>query len=156
MDEYLTWLLDLSPWHWLALGVALGGLEMVSLSFFLLFPAISAGLVGGILYIEPDLDWRVQVLIFAVLSVVTTMLGRAWLRKFRGAEGPMLVNIRGQSFTGRQVRLADAMENGQGRVQLGDTWWHAESVDGQTIPAEVLVEITDVDGTTVKVRAIEG
>jgi membrane protein implicated in regulation of membrane protease activity len=156
MDEYLAWFLDLSPWHWLALGVALGGLEMVSLSFFLLFPALSAGLVGIILYFEPSLDWRVQVLIFAVLSVVTTMLGRTWLKKLRGAEPPMLVNVRGQTCAGRRVRLGEAMENGRGRVQFDDTWWHAESVDGATIAAETLVEVTDVDGATLKVRAVEG
>ncbi len=155
MDEYLAWFLNVSHWHWFALAVALGGLEMLSMSFFLIFPGLAAGLVGLIVYVEPGIDWRVQVLVFAVLSVVTTMLGRSWFKKLRGAEAPMTINIRGQTYTGRRVRLGEAMENGQGRVQLDDTWWTARSVDRATIAAGALVEIADVDGATLMVQAVE-
>ena len=156
MDEYLAWFLNVTHWHWLALAVALAGLEMLSMSFFLIFPALSAALVALVVYVEPNLDWRVQVLIFAALSVVTTMLGRASLRKFRGTDGPPLVNIRGQTYLGRRVRTTDALENGRGRVRMDDTWWTAHSMDGAPIPAEVLVEIADVDGATLKVKVVEG
>ena len=66
MDEYLTWFLDATHWHWLALAVALAGFEMLTMSFFLIFPALSAALVGLVVYIEPTLDWQVQVLITSV------------------------------------------------------------------------------------------
>jgi inner membrane protein len=156
MDEYLDWFLNVTHWHWLALAVALAGLEMLTMSFFLIFPALSAALVGLVVYVEPGLDWRVQVLIFAALSVATTMLGRAWLRKFRAADGPPVVNVRGQTYVGRRVRTTDALENGRGRVQMDDTWWTAQSRDGGPIAAETLVEVTEVDGATLMVRAVEG
>jgi membrane protein implicated in regulation of membrane protease activity len=155
MDEYLAWFLNVGHWQWLALAVALAGLEMLSMSFFLIFPALSAALVGLIVYVEPGLDWRVQVLIFAALSVATTMLGRGWLRKFRDADGPMTVNVRGSTYIGRRVRLTDALENGQGRVRMDDTWWTARSLDGAPIAAEILVEVAEVDGPTLMVRAAE-
>ena len=155
MDEYLTWFLDATHWHWLALAVALAGFEMLTMSFFLIFPALSAALVGLVVYIEPTLDWRVQVLIFAVLSVVTTMLGRAWFRKFRGVDEPMTVNVRGSTYIGRRVLTAGALDNGRGRVRMDDTWWTARSIDGEQIATETLVEVAEVDGATLLVRVVE-
>lgn len=152
MDEYLSWFLDVTHWHWFALAVALAGFEMLSMSFFLIFPALSAVLVGLIVYVEPSLDWRVQVLIFAVLSIVTTMIGRAWIRRLRAADGPATVNVRGQTYLGRRVRTTDALENGRGRLRMDDTWWTARSIDGATIAADILVEVADVDGATLLVR----
>lgn len=152
MDEYLAWFLDVTHWHWFALAMALAGFEMLSMSFFLIFPALSAVMLGLIVYVEPSLDWRVQVLIFAVLSVVTTMIGRAWIRKLRAADGPATVNVRGQTYLGRRLRTTDALENGRGRLRMDDTWWTARSVDGVTIAADVLVEVADVDGATLLVR----
>lgn len=156
MDEYLTWLLEVSHWHWFALAVILAGFEVMSMSFFLLFPAIAAVIVGIVVYADPTLDWRFQLLIFAVLSVVATMLGRGWVRRFRSSDGPMLVNVRGSTYVGRKVRLDEALEQGQGHIRLDDTWWSARALDGETIPAGSLVEIAEVDGTTMRVRAIEG
>jgi inner membrane protein len=156
MDEYLAWFLDVTHWHWLALAVALAGFEMLTMSFFLIFPALSAALVGLIVYIEPTLDWRVQILIFAVLSVVTTMLGRAWFRKFRGVDEPMTVNVRGSTYIGRRVRTTDALENGWGRVRMDDTWWSVQTLDGEPVAAEILVEVAAVDGATLMVKAVAG
>jgi membrane protein implicated in regulation of membrane protease activity len=82
------------------------------------------------------------------------MLGRSWFRKLRAVEAPMTVNIRGQTYTGRRVRLGEAIENGQGRIQLDDTWWTARSLDKATIAAGALVEIADADGATLMVKAV--
>jgi membrane protein implicated in regulation of membrane protease activity len=154
MDEYLAWFLNITHWHWLALAIALAGFEMLSMSFFLIFPALSAALLGLIVYVEPGLDWRIQVLIFAALSVVTTMLGRAWLRKVRGVDGPQVVNVRGQTYVGRRLRTTDALENGRGRVHMDDTWWTARSVDGAPIDAGMLIEVVEVDGATLLVKTV--
>jgi inner membrane protein len=155
MDEYLAWFLNVTHWHWFALAVALAGLEMLSMSFFLIFPALSATLVGLVVYFAPDLDWRVQVLIFAVLSVVTTMLGRSWMRRFRGTDAPLVVNVRGQTYLGRRVQTTDALENGRGRVRMDDTWWSARTIDGAPVGAETLIEVTEVDGATLLVKVVE-
>lgn len=155
MDEYLAWFLNVTHWHWLAFAVFLAGLEVLSMSFFLIFPALSAVLVGLVVYVEPGLDWRVQVLIFAAISVVTTILGRSWMRKFRGADEAPVVNVRGQAYLGRRTRTIDALENGRGRVQMDDTWWTARSVDGTPIAAETLIEVAEVDGATLVVQVVE-
>jgi membrane protein implicated in regulation of membrane protease activity len=67
----------------------------------------------------------------------------------------MTVNVRGSTYIGRRVRLTDALENGQGRVRMDDTWWTARSLDGAPIAAEILVEVAEVDGPTLMVRAAE-
>lgn len=156
MDEYLAWLLEPTPWHWLTLAAILAAFELTSMSFFLLFPAAAAGATALAVWLEPELDWRLQVLAFAALSVAATAIGRALLRKYRGGDGPLLVNARGRLYSGRRLRLGEALENGRGRVRLDDTWWTAESETGETIAAAALVEIVRVDGATVKVRPVDG
>ena len=70
MMEYLA---QIEFWHWWVLAVALVTLEMLAPSTVLLWPGISAAIVGIILLIAPSLDWEFQVLIFAVLSVGALM-----------------------------------------------------------------------------------
>lgn len=154
MDEYLAWFLDVTHWHWFALALVLAGFEMLSMSFFLIFPALSAVMLGLVVFVEPTLDWRVQVLVFAAFSVATTMIGRAWIRKFRAADGPLTINVRGQTYLGRRVRTIDALENGRGRLRMDDTWWTARSLDGAPIAADTLVEVAEVDGATLLVREV--
>ncbi len=155
MDDYIGWLLDLTYWHWLAIAVVLGGVEMLSMSFFLIFPTISAVLVAGALYVDPAIDWRIQLLIFAAFSIVTTILGRRWMKRFRDSSGPQTVNNRGQNFAGRRVRLREALEHGEGRIQIDDIWWSAVSKKRETVAANVLVEITGSDGATLQIRVLE-
>ena len=154
MDEYLGWMLNLTHWHWLVIGLALGAIEMVGTSFFLIFPAISAVLVAGVVYIEPGLDWRLQLLVFAALSVLSTALSRNWIRRWRGNDAPMTVNVRGQTHVGRRVRLQSAMVHGEGRIQIDDTWWKATAMEPHTIETDTLVEILGADGAVLKVRPV--
>ena len=155
MDEYLAWLLELTHWHWLAFGIALGGVEMLSASFFLIFPAISAGLVALVVLIEPELDWRLQVLIFSVLSVLSTVIGRAWLNRIRATGAPMTINVRGQNYAGRRIRLQETFEQGQGRLQIDGIWWRAAGAGPETIPVGTLVEVIEADGATLLIRTLD-
>ena len=155
MDEYLGWFLDLTYWHWLALGVTLGGIEMLTLSFFLIFPAISAILLAGVLLFDPALDWRLQLLAFAIGSILSTVLGRSWLRRYRDPEEPMKVNVRSATYIGRRVRLDDALEHGEGRLRIDGTWWNAATPDREPVEAATLVEIISADGATLHVRPVD-
>ena len=68
-------------WHWLVLGAALIGLEAVVPGMFLLWfgvAGVAAGLLllAPVLFLLPVVPWQAQILLFAVLSVVSIVIGR--------------------------------------------------------------------------------
>ncbi|MFT5182441.1 MAG: hypothetical protein ACI8S3_002333, partial [Alphaproteobacteria bacterium] len=64
------------------------------------------------------------------------------------------LNVRGASFIGRRVTLAEPLANGRGRVEIGDGWWIVSSVSGDTIAAGVDVEVVDTDGAILTVKPV--
>src|ERR1043165_3839683 len=75
------WLIQPNHWTWWALGVVLAGLEILMPTTFLLWPGLAAGVVGLIVLIVPSLDWRVQVVIWVVLSIVAIYVARRYLKR---------------------------------------------------------------------------
>ena len=81
MDEFIAWLWDASYWHWWAFAVALIGIEAIAPSTFLIWPAVSAVAVGFALAIDPEIDWRYQILAFALLSMISNLGWFFWLKR---------------------------------------------------------------------------
>lgn len=137
---------SLTAWHWLILGVALLGFELVTGSTYILWPAVSALIVGLLLFIAP-LGWEMQMMLFFLLSITTLVLGRTHLQKLvKGGEASDL-NDPGQAMIGRQVTAAADFTGIEGRVIVGDTQWAARLVDG-TARADDLLKVVDVKGAT--------
>jgi len=67
-------------WHWIILGILLAMAEIFVPSFTLLWFGLGAALVGGLLFIAPELSFTWQVLLWAVSSTVFTIL---WFRYFK-------------------------------------------------------------------------
>ena len=155
MEADLAFLLHPTYWHWFTLAVILFGFEIMSMSFFLLFPAGAAIASGLVLMAWPDLDIRLQLGIFAILSVAATAIGRPLLVRARRTPREDTLNVRGRQYLGRRVRLDAALDAGRGQIRLDDGWWNAVSDTGETIPEAAMVEITGVEGSTMRVRTVE-
>ncbi|MDH3739516.1 MAG: NfeD family protein [Alphaproteobacteria bacterium] len=154
MDEIIAWLWMLDFWHWWAIGIVLIALEAFVASTFLLWPGISALVMGFIVLVAPGMDWRIQVILFAILAVVTSVGWQRWLRKNPTKSDHPNLNVRGASFIGRRVTLSEPLANGRGRVEIGDGWWTVSTVDGETLAAGVDVEVVDSDGGTLTVKPV--
>lgn len=150
MDEFVAFFWDIDFWHWWALAIALIAFETFAASTLLLWPAISAALVGLIVLIAPDFDWRFQVLGFAVLSVISSILWQRWLRMRPIKTDHPNLNSRGRSYVGRRITLGEPLKDGRGRVQIDDTWWQVSAPS--TLDKGVEIEVTDTDGATLIVR----
>ena len=59
-------------WHWWALGAILLAVEITSTTQYLLWPGLAALAVGILKFLDPALDGRLAVFLFAVISVVAT------------------------------------------------------------------------------------
>lgn len=153
MDEFVAWLWDIEFWHWWALAIFLVAIEVFVPSTLLIWPAASAAVVGVLLLAVPDLDWRHQVLIFAVLALVTTVIWfRYWLRRHPTETDHPTLNVRGRSLVGRRAHLDAASTDGRGRLRLDDTWWSYATEDGGDLAAGTTVEIIGHDGNLLTVR----
>ncbi|MBX2855736.1 MAG: NfeD family protein [Rhodobacteraceae bacterium] len=143
-------------WWWLGLCLTLILVEMATMSLFLLWPGLAAALVAVIVYIVPGLGLAPQLIVFAIISVALTYLGRSYFSSSLGQEEsdrPML-NQRGAQMIGRQVTALRDFENGVGSVQIDDGQWRARLADaasGAEISSGAVLTVSDIDGVTLVV-----
>ncbi len=137
-------------WYWWMLAVGLLVVELIVPGFFFLWPAVSAFVVGLLLLMMPSISFETQTILFSLLSVVTVL---AW-RKFAGkrvieeSDHPFL-NQRGAQYIGRTFNLVTAIENGQGKIKVGDSLW---LVRGNDCPMGSKVKVVAVQGTVFDVE----
>jgi hypothetical protein len=91
-----------------------------------------------------------QFALFAILSVVSIVLSRRYLkRKPLETDHPDL-NRRGARYVGRNFVLDEALVGGRGRMKVDDTTWR---VEGPDLPAGASVRVTEVNGATLRIEA---
>jgi len=134
----------LQYYHWALIGIALVILEIFAPGAVFLWLGISAGVVAGILLIVPGLEWQLQFIIFALLSLVLVFIGRTIFRNHSKHTGDPTLNLRGKQYLNRTLVLEEPIVNGVGRVKVDDTIWR---VKGPDCDQGATVRVTDVDGT---------
>ena len=153
MDALLAPLGDIQPWHWLALGAILVGIEIISPTFYFLWPGLAAGIVGATLYVFPALGVQNQIILFAVLAVIATVAWKRYApRDWISTEPhPTLNRPRTQQYIGRRARVAEAFSGGRGAVFIDDTRWSAATDDGSDPSAGEMVTVTGFDGSVLRI-----
>ncbi len=135
---------------WFLVALVLGGVEILTLSFFLLWPALAALIVSLIAWIFPGMAWGWQIAIFGVVSVALLIPGRRWAKKFMQKKSQNLVNERGEQLVGKLATIVSGDE-GIYRSKLGDSEWSTRSRDKELKEGD-LVRVTGVDGITLEVE----
>ena len=154
MDAFIAWLWDVSYWHWWAFGIVLITIEAFAPSTYLIWPAVSAGVIGVAVAIDPDINWRIQILSFAVLAVASNVAWFFWLKRHPTKSDRPDLNLRTQAYVGRKLTLSEPLADGQGRVRLDDSWWRVRTEDGNPIERDQRIEIVGAEGTTLTVRRL--
>lgn len=136
-------------WSWIVGGIILLGIELLVPGSVFIWLGIAA-VITGIASLIQTMSIPVQWALFGILSLAS--LG-AWLtlmrrRKNINTDSPHL-NKRGQALVGRQAVLIDNIENGFGRVRLGDTVWR---VSGPQLSAGANVTVTGHSGAVLEVE----
>lgn len=142
---------ELDTWHWLALGLALMVLEMLAPSTYFLWMGLAAMGVGVLLWLMPTLSPDVQLILFALLSILAIVLGRRYLKRHPIETDRPTLNVRGAQAIGRTLTLDSPIVNGVGRAHMDDTLWR---VLGPDLPAGTRVEVIGVEGTALRVRPL--
>lgn len=136
-------------WHWWILALALIIAETLLPGTFFLWMGISAIVLGLVAWLVPAIGWEMQLMLFAILSLVSIVGWRVWQRNHPDETDQPTLNRRGEQLIGRIFVLEIAIENGFGKVRVGDTLWR---VQGEDAPVGTKVEVTSVDGVVLQVE----
>ncbi len=150
--EALTDLHAAQPfWIWLALGVLLLAVEAAFSTEWLLWPAVSAGVVAVVTALNVKLGFAGEVALFAALTVAATLLSRRLIQRVNPDDAPD-INDRDLRLVGQRAKVVEAFSNGRGRVFISGAEWPAE-IDGDAPATGENVIVDSVAGPLLKVRA---
>ncbi len=146
----MDWLQEASYWHWWVLGVLLVILEIISPAIFFLWMGVSAGVVGLLVLLLPDIGWEIQVILFSAFSVASVALWRYYLKSHPTESDQPKLNRRGEQYVGRAFTLSEPIVNGFGKIRVDDTTW---KITGDDCPVGTQVRVIGVDGVVFRVES---
>ena len=150
--EYLnTW----GFWSWLSIGVLLMIAELFVPGTFIMWFGFGAVLTGLIVGIFGIVSLTMQLLIFVIASVISLGIGIFVYDKVFGPnkEKGNRTRTGAQRFIGKTYIVSETIQNGKGKVAVGDTVWLARSKRKIAKGTEVVV--IGVDGTQLLVEEKE-
>jgi membrane protein implicated in regulation of membrane protease activity len=140
--EGLTW------WHWWIVAAVLAAAETFVPGALAIWFAAAALVLGAVLLVVP-IPWELQLVLFGALSIVATLLWWHYGRSKVDESTQPTLNQRGAQYIGRTFPLMEAIQDGRGKVQAGDSVW---LVQGTDTPAGVHVRVTGVKGVVLQVE----
>ena len=136
-------------WHWWILALALIIAETFLPGTFFLWMGVSALVLGVVSWLIPAMGWEMQLMLFAILSLGSIVGWRLWQRKHPDKTDQPMLNRRGEQYINRVFVLETAIENGFGKVRVGDSLWR---VKGEDAAAGSKVRVTAADGIVLVVE----
>ena len=140
---------------WILIALVLAGIELLTLSFVAFYPALGAlgaavtALLGG--------NLGIQVLVFAVVSVVALLVTRKplmrWMRRMPS------IPSNAPTVVGKRAVVVIPIGEGpgeRGQVRVGTEHWSAKSESEQPIAESMTVEVVRIDGVALVVRPVGG
>ena len=141
----------LGNWVWFVAAGILLLLELLSPGVFFIWLGIAAALTGIADNVQ-NLPWQGELALFAVLSVVSVVVGRRFYHgaAMEPADNPHL-NRRQFGYVGRSFTLSQPIVNGRGKLTIEDTVWQ---IEGPDMAAGTRVTVTAVNDMTLVVAAL--
>jgi membrane protein implicated in regulation of membrane protease activity len=137
-------------WWWLLAAAILGILEIFVPGIFLVWMAVAAGITGIMAALLP-ISLPFQLGIFALLAFAAVYSGRQYYERNPVPTTDPNLNERTARLIGRTVIVETAIQNGEGRVKVGDSVWKARGPDA---PAGSQVVVTGADGSCLSVGLV--
>ena len=135
-------------WLWLSAGALLAITELAVPGAFLVWIAVAAALTGLATFAF-GLSLPFQLVLFGLFCIASVLAGRKVYERTPRTTSDPLLNDRSARLIGRTVTVASAIENGEGRVTVGDGIWSARGPDAA---AGSRVRIVGVEGACLLVE----
>ena len=137
-------------WWWLLAAALLGILEIFAPGIFLIWIAVAAGITGIIAALLP-IALPFELAIFGLLAMAAVYSGRRYYERNPVASDDPMLNDRTARLIGQSVTVVTAIEDGEGRVKVGDSVWTATGPDA---PAGTRMRVTGADGNCLRVEPL--
>jgi membrane protein implicated in regulation of membrane protease activity len=146
MDQILT-----DPfWIWIAIGGIFLVTELLTNSGWLLWPA-GAAAAAAVTVRFAHLNWLEQIVLFAVVTVAATYLGRRFMRP--APKSDVDINDLAPRLIGKEGEATSVFTGGRGRVFVDGKEWAAELDGDGDLAARAKVVVTEiVGGARLKVK----
>ncbi|KMY22653.1 Membrane protein implicated in regulation of membrane protease activity [Actinobaculum suis] len=138
-------------WYiWLIGALVAALLELFILDFtFLMLGLAALGTTVVAVFLPTNLT--IQVIAFAVLSVLLILTVRPWAQRHMNPKGRAVGNV--EANIGRTARALTEINVNGGRVKIGGDEWTGRT-DGNAIPAGSTVVVAYIDGATAVVEPL--
>ena len=146
MTDWLAMLDD--HWGWLVFAALLGVAEVLIPGVFLIWVALAAAVTGLVALAFP-ISVPLQLLLFAGLCLVSVWGGRRWYTANPVDSQDPLLNDRTARLVGEIVTVVEPIDNGHGRVKVGDSVW---SCRGPDAPVGTRVRVIGAEASELKVE----
>ena len=111
----------------------------------------AAAAVIGLLMVVLPLPWQWQWVLWAVLGLAAMIVYRRFKDTHPDYTEQPVLNQRGLQYVGQVFELVEPIENGVGKVRIGDGAW---KVSGPALAAGTTVRVTGVDGAVLTVQQV--
>ena len=137
---------NIMVWIWLAVIIMSLVVEVSTTQLVSFWFAISGAVAMGLSFI-PGFPWWAQVLVFAVLSVVSFFAFRPlvvkWQLKHQGKDTDTNLDL----IIGMYVRMIKSADfDNLGEAKIKDVVWSVKSKDGSVLDAGEIVKIVAIEG----------
>ena len=140
---------------WLAVALAFGVAEMLTLAFYAVFIVIG-GLAAAIAA-QLGVPEVGQVIVFCVVSIAGVLAARPPLMGYLNRNRPPETRSGAQAMIGQEVPVIDEIQAQQpGHVRVAGESWPAISADGSSIPVGSTVHVDSLRQATLVVSLVQG
>ena len=134
-------------WLWLLAAIVMAIAELLVPGVFLIWLAAAAA-GTGLLTLVFGISFAFQIVLFALLAIGAVYAGRKWYSANPVESSDPLLNQRAARLVGETVVVVTAIEDGRGRVKVGDSVWNCRGPDCE---AGSRVRVTGADGSCLTV-----
>lgn len=128
MDALMT-SIEWNHWTWFVTALVLFALEFLAPGVVFMWMGIAAILNGAVVWLLPDLAWETQFVWYTIFSIVMIFVGRRFVGKHKSESEDNTLNQRSAQYVGHTYQVVEAIEDGHGRIKVGDSTWRAEGPD---------------------------
>ncbi|HEY3301509.1 MAG TPA: NfeD family protein [Methylophilaceae bacterium] len=142
-------------WLWAILGLVLLGAEMASTTFYLFWFGVAALAIALLVWLIPSISIKVQIFLFAVVSLVLIL---TWRQFFKKNDGDLRVGQSQGDEIGRIGTIIETVTPKQnGKIQfpqgvMGSREWTA--IADETLEAGIDAAIIAIEGNALRVKSI--
>ena len=151
MDGYLN---ELSAWHiWMIVGILLFIIEIFTPAFLAGTAGLGCFAAALIAFIGLGIEWQIVAFTLTVILVYITI--RPLVRKYLSSKTPELrTNV--DKLIGNTAKVVERIDpaGDAGRVMIFGDNWRAETISASPLEVGTRVEVLEVQGTTLIVKAI--